>query len=327
MLCKLCNRNCGDDSDITEIRVNETTFLVYFCHKCQTGFTNPIPPEVMLKSYYAAGVYRTGTGRRFIAPLEILVDFFIRLKVKRLLKGLKAGSTVLDIGCGRGDLLIQMQKEGMRVAGTEIDPAVREYLRKKNGIIVYQGLSAIDSESVDLITLHHVLEHIQDPNVVLQSIAQLLKKDGSLIVAVPNYLSMQAKFGKKEWFHLDLPHHLYHFSEAGLSRLLRVHGFRVNEIRHFDAVQNTFGWLQTLLNRSGLQRNLLYDLLKNRRLKTNIVRKTRALNFIAMILLLPLFVPLALLLSLFEAAVRRGGTIELHATKGGTDISSKSEII
>jgi SAM-dependent methyltransferase len=110
-----------------------------------------------------------------------------------------------------------------------------------------------------------VLEHLSDPRRTLREIGRILKPGGRLIVAVPNYSSVQARWSGPAWFHLDLPRHLFHFPVAGLRRLLVDSGFTLRSEHHFSLRQNPFGWVQSALNRLGrLPRNGLYTLLKSR---------------------------------------------------------------
>ncbi len=79
----------------------------------------------------------------------------------------------------------------------------------------------------DVALLSHVLEHISDPNLFVQNIRTILKPGGSLIVAVPLFGSILTRFmGKKDFF-ITPPTHLNYFSLAGLTGLLKRHGFQV----------------------------------------------------------------------------------------------------
>ena len=110
--------------------------------------------------------------------------------------------------------------------------------------------------------MNHVLEHVYDPVETIHECARTLKKGGLLVISVPNILSLQASFGNRDWFHLDPPYHRHHFSEQGLTNLLENHSFSIRNVRRFDWEYNIFGWLQTLLNRTGIRKNLFYDSLK-----------------------------------------------------------------
>src|SRR5262249_41367038 len=77
----------------------------------------------------------------------------------------------------------------------------------------------------------------------------ILRPGGRLIAAVPNFSSAQARWSGADWFHLDLPRHLYHFPVSALRSLLLDLGFEVESEHHFSLRQNPFGWIQSALNR------------------------------------------------------------------------------
>lgn len=138
-----------------------------------------------------------------------------------------------------------------------------------NGIKVVpaQSISELPDKSFDVITLFHVFEHTISPQMTINECKRLLKEGGLLVIEVPNLSSLQASIGKKAWFHLDLPHHFYHFSEEGILALLKKNSFSILKVKQFSLEYNPFGWLQTLLNMSGIQENLFYSLLKSRELR------------------------------------------------------------
>ena len=251
--------------------------------------------------------------------IEALVNRFM-LGRKRRLAVCREPGVLLDVGCGRGAFLASMQQAGWQVAGVEFNDETAAYARDVYGVTVTTGLALPDA-SFDVITINHVLEHIAAPAQTIQACYRLLKKGGLLVVAVPNIRSLQATVGKSAWLHLDVPYHLVHFSEEGLSKLLQMNGFSINRIRRFDLEQNPFGWLQTLLNLAGIRANLLYNLLKNPVLRKAELANATVGDILLTFILLPFFAPLSLLLALLEAfLLKRGGTIELWGEKvTGTD--------
>jgi len=135
-------------------------------------------------------------------------------------------------------------------------------------------------------------------------------------VATPNITSLQSSLGKHLWFHLDIPYHLYHFSEEGLSTLVEKYNFHILKVRRFDLEYCPFGWLQTLLNLSGIRKNLFYNFLKNLNSREMLISNTSKWDLLLTITLLPLFFPISLVLSLYESfLLKKGGTIEIYATK------------
>ena len=136
-----------------------------------------------------------------------------------------------------------------------------------------------------------------------------------MAVAVPNSDSLQARVFGRHWFHLDVPRHYAHFGARSLKRLLEGSGLRVIREDHFCFEQNPYGWLQSLYNAAGFDHNLLYEALKSKSARTQRLRE-KPLQLAAMAALLPLFLPFSLAMTLLEAALRRGGTIEVYAVKG-----------
>ena len=129
----------------------------------------------------------------------------------------------------------------------------------------YEQCRAHADGHFDQVILWHVLEHLTNPREVLAEIHRILKPGGQVIVAVPNFSSLQAEWTGPAWFHLDLPRHLYHFPVEGLRTLLQRTQFAIAREQHFSLRQNPFGWVQSAFNRRDTQsRNRLYNMLHNR---------------------------------------------------------------
>jgi len=227
---------------------------------------------------------------------------------------------LLDVGCGRGLFLRRMRRAGWDVAGVEADAEVARAISEAHGLDVRGGDPDgwdFPDGSFDAVTFHHVLEHVSRPADLIVRARRLLRDGGLLVAAVPNRDSLQAAFGRASWFHLDVPFHLHHFTASGLTGLLERSGFRIVRERHFDLEQNLFGWIQTLLNRCGLPRNLLFDFLKRPSLRDGGSLEGRGRKIAASFALLPLVLPAGAVLTLLEAAGGRGGTVEIAAVKEG----------
>jgi SAM-dependent methyltransferase len=316
-ICAFCN-SLAERKLISGGKKDDNTYSVYFCEKCAIGFTVPMPSPAELTELYTAGSYRVSSGVRFSKLLERLIYLF-RLGRKRRIEQYAKKGRILDIGCGRGLFLSLMRTGGWEVAGTEFDEETASYASGAYGLDVKSGVPSewgFSEGGFDVITIHHVLEHIRDPEETLAACVRLLRKGGLLVIAVPNISSLQATAGKEVWFHLDIPYHLYHFSEGGLVNLLKKHSFSIARIRRFDIEQGFFGWLQTLLNRSGIRKNLFYSLLKNPALRSREIAEATKREIVFTFLLLPVYIPLSFILALGESfLLKRGGTVEIYAVK------------
>ena len=126
--------------------------------------------------------------------------------------------TLLDIGAGTGNFCETSKQNSWDVYGVEPSEKARGVAAKKN-IFLYQSIEDFTGQQFDVITLWHVLEHLPDLENTITAIQKLLKPNGVLIVAVPNYNSFDAKHYKGFWAAYDVPRHLWHFSQKSMSKL------------------------------------------------------------------------------------------------------------
>lgn len=316
-ICSICN-NLLTRKIIQDIAVDGSVYNVYFCDGCKVGLIVPTPTKEYLASLYAAGSYRSKKGRRFNPFIEFFIYRSRILRRNRIKRYVRRGS-ILDIGCGRGLFLDIMRKDGWTVTGAEFSEDAALDVAATYNIPVVAGEPSgwgFKDGSFDVITISHVLEHLHYPARMVEQCRRLLRPGGLLVCATPNIAGLQAAAGKGGWFHLDIPCHVHHFSEMGLAQLLRRHSFTIVRTRRFDLEYGPFGWLQTLLNISGISKNYLYSLLKNPELRKKEPAGSGASDMLRTLLLLPLYFPLAVVLSLFESFVlKRGGTVEVFAVR------------
>jgi len=97
--------------------------------------------------------------------------------------------------------------------------------------------------------------------------------------------------------------------------LLEKKSFKVELTRHFKFEYNPFGWLQTLYNVTGIRENLIYDLLKSSELRKKDYGTIPMMDYLKTFILIPLYLPLSFLLSIIEAIIKKGGTIEVYSVK------------
>jgi len=303
---------------LKNVFVSKNFYNLYECYKCKIGMLHPFPSEDELAKLYSCGNYRTGTGKRFGLVIEFLIYLGRLRKRGRIKRFIKSGK-ILDIGCGRGLFLDVMRRGGWDTIGTEFSAKTASYAINTYGLKILPGdiiQHKLPAKSFDAININQVLEHLKNPDKVIEESLRLLRKGGLLIVSVPDLRSPQFTIGKKNWFLLDLPYHLFHFTEEGLGELLRKNKFKVKHIKRFSLEISPFGWLQTLLNISGIRFNLLYDLLKSSELRDGDMEAINPRGIIFTFLLLPIYFPLALVLSVLESLIlKRGGSVEIYAEK------------
>jgi 2-polyprenyl-3-methyl-5-hydroxy-6-metoxy-1,4-benzoquinol methylase len=283
------------------------------CSGCGHVATRPEPSATDLAALYGQEYYGP-EHRRFKGPLEAATTLFRHWRGWYVTRRLGPG-TVIDIGCGRGVLLDALRRRGWTVLGTELSDEAAEYARDVLGIPMKIGeFHQLDlpPASADMIIMWQTFEHMREPNAVLKRVHEVLRPGGMAIVSVPNRESWQARLTGPHWHHLDVPHHLHHYGESTVRRMLERHGFRVQRAEHFNSEQNPFGWLQSLLNMmSPSSSNALFRSLQNSAGENGAVRRLP----VSWMLLLPVLAPLSLGLSAVESLARRGGTVTLWATK------------
>jgi len=309
---------CGKEVSISVLKnipKNGKIYNISECAECRIAVTHPFPSGDELSRLYSCGNYRTSQGKRFGNLIESLIHLGRLVKRRRITRYIKPGR-ILDIGCGRGLFLDVMRRGGWRVLGTELSEETASYASEVYGLEVFAGdliKRQFPGESLDAININQVLEHLRNPAEVLIECRRLLRRGGLLVISVPDLRSLQFTFGKESWFLLDLPCHLFHFTEEGLKDLLKKNGFHIRRVKRFNREYSPFGWLQTLLNVSGIRFNLLYDLLKAKELKMEYIKPS---GILATLLLLPIYFPLALILSVAEPAIwKRSGSIEIYSVK------------
>ncbi|MCO4822443.1 MAG: class I SAM-dependent methyltransferase [Flavobacteriaceae bacterium] len=202
------------------------------------GFLETYPPPLpdKLTEYYKTEDYisHTDTKRNLF---EMAYHFVRSLALKRKLNLINSFSTeekkLLDIGCGTGDFLQTIQQDNWMVSGIEPDENARQIANSKTNNVVsdIDQMTLFESHSFDVITLWHVLEHLPNLDEQISMLKRLLKKKGSLVIAVPNFKSFDANYYKEFWAAYDVPRHLWHFDKDAISKLFRAEKMRLVETR------------------------------------------------------------------------------------------------
>ncbi|WP_339753630.1 class I SAM-dependent methyltransferase [uncultured Winogradskyella sp.] len=186
--------------------------------------TFPKPKAEKLSNYYKSEDYisHTNTKRNL---LEYVYHSVRKIALKRKLKLINSFNSqeknLLDIGCGTGDFLETALKDNWIITGIEPDESAREIANSKTNNSVYktEHLAKLKPNSFDVITLWHVLEHLPNLEMHTALFKSLLKPNGTLVIAVPNFKSYDAQHYKNFWAAYDVPRHLWHFSRTSISEL------------------------------------------------------------------------------------------------------------
>ena len=217
--------------------VSHETFSIVSCQACGFKFTNPRPSESEIGKYYESEDYIYHSNKKkglFLSIFHLVRQFTIRKKVKLINSLVKEATekAILDYGCGTGEFLNACKSNGWITSGIETSDQARNFAQTNFGLHVknLNQFSEFKENSFDVITLWHVLEHVHRLDEALQNLRKVLKKDGRILIAVPNISSSDSMHYEKFWAALDVPRHLYHFSPGEMKKLLESNGLKLEKI-------------------------------------------------------------------------------------------------
>jgi 2-polyprenyl-3-methyl-5-hydroxy-6-metoxy-1,4-benzoquinol methylase len=142
----------------------------------------------------------------------------------------KQKGKLLDVGCGDGRFLNLMRSFGWDVRGVEPDAEAARIARDVYNLTVDCGTLddiRIPPSSVDVVTLHHVIEHAPNPIELLQHCRRILTSSGLLVLVTPNLNSIGHRMFCRNWRDLDPPRHFYLFNSRTLSECVIRSGFGI----------------------------------------------------------------------------------------------------
>lgn len=179
--------------------------------------TNPIPED--LEKYYAFDGYisHQKKGTNLVDKLYFVAKQWNLKHKNKIIQTYHTKGKLLDYGAGTGAYANFMNKY-FEVYAFEPSNIDKEENTETKWI---STLNEIPNESLQVITLWHVLEHVSKPKELITELKSKLTPEGILVIAVPNYLSYDAKYFKSYWAAWDVPRHLWHFSEKGMLQMMQ----------------------------------------------------------------------------------------------------------
>lgn len=215
-----------------DFSVSQEEFELVYDQEYDLYKTNPIPEN--LGKYYDSEDYisHTDAKKSIVDKLYQVVKKYTLKTKANLLNHLidKQEASVLDIGCGTGSFLEVLKIKNWNTVGVEPNKKAR-ILAEEKGIFCVEETSQIKNQTFDCITMWHVLEHVIDIEKQFLELKRLLKPNGVLIIAVPNFKSYDAKYYKKYWAAFDVPRHVWHFSTTAIQKIGKDYNFKLTKIK------------------------------------------------------------------------------------------------
>ena len=219
--------------------VSQEIFDLYYDESLDMLVTNPQPDSENLGKYYDSPNYIShtdGNKSLFEKLYQAVKNIALKNKLNLINSLSENKGKILDIGAGTGDFLAFVKQNGWQTIGVEPSQKAKEIALKK-GVDFVNETSELDNQSFDIITMWHVLEHVPDLEKQIHELKRLLKPNGTLIVAVPNFKSFDANHYKEFWAAYDVPIHFWHFSKTAIKLLFEKQNMKLEKVlpMKFDA--------------------------------------------------------------------------------------------
>ena len=217
----------GEPTDV------DRTWEVRRCPACGFAWTMPLLTASQISAYYEPAYL--GDVRRTLdeyrqGSLQKTRSWRRETEKVQLLEQFCKGGTILDLGCAGASFLLALDPTVWKRVGVEfIGEVVAVVNEKVPDLDVHQGdifSPSLQPASFDAITMWHVFEHLPDPRGILECVHSLLKPGGQVVISLPNFDSLQARWFRHHWLGFDFPRHLHHFSADPLETLLVETGFQ-----------------------------------------------------------------------------------------------------
>ncbi|WP_281636793.1 class I SAM-dependent methyltransferase [Flavobacterium marginilacus] len=206
---------------VKDYSVSQETFDLYHDKSFDMLVTHPQPSLDILGRYYESADYISHTDSKrslFEKAYHFVKNIALKNKLDLINSYQPSKGFILDIGAGTGEFLAVAGKDGWKTMGTEPSDKAKA-IAKNKGVNFVENTSELESHSFDIISMWHVLEHVPNLEEQIKELKRLLKPTGTLIVAVPNFKSFDARHYGNFWAAYDVPIHFWHFSKKAIELL------------------------------------------------------------------------------------------------------------
>ncbi len=202
----------------------------------------------IFRSGSAEAVNKEAFGEAYEPETSFWVRWFEAWKNRRYLRTIRryvSKGRLLEIGIGSGRFLEAAQRGGYDVAGCDLSPSVCRRVEERIGLPVHCGsVDTLPKSSADVVAMHHVLEHVENPVGFLKMVREVLRPGGIVHIAVPNVACWEARFSGCNYY---LPHHFTYFCNGTIE--LAAHHAGLNP-RSTHTHESFSTWFLTLVRLS-----------------------------------------------------------------------------
>lgn len=219
----------------TDFYASGERFELFSCEDCNFTFTQGFPTGAAMDNYYESSDYisHSDTKKGVMNSVYHWVRKYMLGRKARLVtkEAHRSSGKLLDIGTGTGYFSSTMQGKGWEVEAIEKNAQARAFAKEKFNLDVKpeEALNSLEPGAFDVITLWHVMEHLEHLNETWDRLYELLTDKGILIIAVPNHASYDAEKYGANWAAYDVPRHLWHFTPGTMQQFGSKHGFIMAE--------------------------------------------------------------------------------------------------
>jgi len=250
--CSTCGSREADEvgrSRDYEFESCDNEFVFVCCRACGLTYLRNRPALDTLGIIYPPSYYRYAA---FLGPVTTRLRGIVQgARVRMIRRLLGAGATVMEVGCGEGQLLQAIKGDGdpsWRVVGVDISPEACAALRRTGLEMHCAQFEALEwpEGTVDLVIMNQVIEHLADPRACVAKAASLLRPGGILMIETPSVHSWDRDWvAPDRWGGWHCPRHWSLYTGESLTRLLEQQGLRAEGTEY---LLSPFVWAHSMQN-------------------------------------------------------------------------------